>query len=246
MRLTEYEIKSIKESFEKYFADGDVYLFGSRVDDTQKGGDIDLFIDTPLQGDLQERKTGFLLDLESKIGEQKIDVVISKDKRRPIEQEALKRRIKLDLQKLKQQKVIRECDKHLQRLEFAKEQVKSLFPLDENSYLQLSDEDIQAIDQLLYRFSKLQDTVGEKLIKIVFSLYEENVEKYTFIDMLNRLEKAEILSVENWKKLRIIRNELSHNYDDDPEQSSRVINTIYMRTELLKKIYLNIKNRIDS
>lgn len=46
MRLTEYEIKTIVESFHRYFKGGDIYLFGSRVYDNQKGGDIDLYIDT--------------------------------------------------------------------------------------------------------------------------------------------------------------------------------------------------------
>lgn len=44
MRLTHDEIKSIIESFHNSFETGSVYLFGSRVDDARKGGDIDLYI----------------------------------------------------------------------------------------------------------------------------------------------------------------------------------------------------------
>lgn len=246
MRLTTREIKTIVDSFNKYFKSGDIYLFGSRVDDSKKGGDIDLYIDTPENTDLHEKKLEFILDIKSKIGEQKIDLVISKDKTRTIEQEALKKGIKMDIEKIKQKKVINECDKHLKRLEFASNQLKSIFPLDENSYMRLSEEEIQSIDQFLYRFSKLQDTIGEKLIKMVFSLYEENIEKFTFIDILNRLEKAEILTLKDWKKLRDIRNELSHNYDDDPEESSIVVNNVYIKKELLKSIYLNLRKTIQN
>ena len=46
MRLNENEIKSIKETFIKIFKDGEIYLFGSRLDDNIKGGDIDLYIET--------------------------------------------------------------------------------------------------------------------------------------------------------------------------------------------------------
>jgi predicted nucleotidyltransferase len=51
MRLTNQEIRDIKESFHRVFGTGKIYLFGSRVDDSSKGGDIDLFIelDTTLQ-----------------------------------------------------------------------------------------------------------------------------------------------------------------------------------------------------
>ena len=242
MRLTEFEIISIVESFRSNFKTGDIYLFGSRVDDKQKGGDIDLYIDTQDSDDLLDKKFNMLTQLKTKIGEQKIDIVISSDKKRPIEEEALKKGVKLDIQKIKQEKIINECEKHLQRLQYAKNELKELFPLTQKSYENLTQENIQAIDQFIYRFSKLQDTVGEKLIKLVFALYEENIEKFTFIDILNRLEKANILSTKNWKELRNIRNELSHNYDDNPLESSVILNKVFEKEDSLEEIYKNLKN----
>jgi predicted nucleotidyltransferase len=42
MKLNQNYINTIKKYFDKYFINGKVYLFGSRVDDTKRGGDIDL------------------------------------------------------------------------------------------------------------------------------------------------------------------------------------------------------------
>jgi len=242
MRLTDFEIKTIAESFHKYFKNGNIYLFGSRVDDTQKGGDIDLYIDTKDKDDLLKKKLKMLRDIKAIIGEQKIDVVISSDKERAIEKEALHKGVKLDIKKIKQDKIIKECEKHVQRLHYAKDELIRLFPLTQTSYLKLSQNDIQAIDQFIYRFSKLQDTMGEKLIKLVFSLYEENTEKYAFIDILNRLEKAEILTTQDWQELRDIRNELSHNYEDNPMESAIILNKVFEKEAVLESMYQNIKN----
>ena len=54
-----------------------VRLFGSRVDDHRKGGDIDLLIEG-VERDLDPFlcKLRFLADLKSEIGEQRIDVVV--------------------------------------------------------------------------------------------------------------------------------------------------------------------------
>ena len=95
MRLTQKQIKAIDESFKEVFKNGSIYLFGSRVDDSLRGGDIDLYIDTKDLDNLFEKKINFLVSLKRKIGEQKIDVVISRDKSRPIEKEALNQGIKL-------------------------------------------------------------------------------------------------------------------------------------------------------
>lgn len=93
MRLTDKEIKSVKDTFEEVFTDGEIYLFGSRTDDTKKGGDIDLYIDLPYKlspKNIIDKKNQFRLKLCDKIGEQKIDLVITEDKNRSIEKEALK------------------------------------------------------------------------------------------------------------------------------------------------------------
>ena len=98
MRLTKVEIDSIKQVFNNIFKSGTISLFGSRVDDTKKGGDIDLYIELNEQlsiKDILYKKNKFRLVLYDKIGEQKVDIVVSKDKSRLIEQEALKNRIVL-------------------------------------------------------------------------------------------------------------------------------------------------------
>ena len=77
MRLTEYQLKIIRRAVVNNFGEtSKVYLFGSRVDDTKKGGDIDLFIEADFsQEELFNRKINFLTELQLNMGERKIDVV---------------------------------------------------------------------------------------------------------------------------------------------------------------------------
>jgi len=89
MRLTEFEINAIKQSACKVFgAKAQVFLFGSRTDDSKKGGDIDLYIRTEAGNDFNH-KIKFLVTLEQKMGEQKVDVVFAEDESRAIEQQAI-------------------------------------------------------------------------------------------------------------------------------------------------------------
>lgn len=77
MRLGKFQIDTINTLAKKHFGkETTVFLFGSRTDDSGKGGDIDLFIRNNSQADLTiEAKIHFLAELKSKIGERKIDVV---------------------------------------------------------------------------------------------------------------------------------------------------------------------------
>jgi predicted nucleotidyltransferase len=95
MRLTEFEINVIKQSACDIFgSDVQVFLFGSRVDETKKGGDIDLYIKTNAGNDLTH-KIRLLVELEKKLGEQKIDIVFAEDQSRAIEQQAILHGIRL-------------------------------------------------------------------------------------------------------------------------------------------------------
>ncbi len=85
VRLNDSEVKAIKDFANLIFTDPSIYIFGSRVDLSLKGGDIDIYIET--DDDAEEiinKKINFLTELVKKVGEQKIDVVIkgknSKDK----------------------------------------------------------------------------------------------------------------------------------------------------------------------
>jgi len=56
-----------------------VMLFGSRVDDTRRGGDIDLYIAAPVlpQETQLETKLKFLVKLKQQLGDQRIDLVFA-------------------------------------------------------------------------------------------------------------------------------------------------------------------------
>lgn len=86
MRLTDNDKRAIKEAFFEIFEDGKIYLFGSRADDTKRGGDIDLYISPSSKIRLASKKIDFLVALKQKIGEQKIDVVIDRGKNNLIDE----------------------------------------------------------------------------------------------------------------------------------------------------------------
>lgn len=95
MRLKPDEIEAISEIFINVFGVGTIRLFGSRTDDNKRGGDIDLYIETPLHDELQRKKIDFLVKLKRRIGERKIDVVIDRDEKRLIDRIAKKEGIVL-------------------------------------------------------------------------------------------------------------------------------------------------------
>lgn len=79
MRLTDQQRAIIRATVAETFGAGaEVWLFGSRVDDSKRGGDIDLLIETD-QSDLSaitRSEIAFLSKIQMKLGEQKIDVLL--------------------------------------------------------------------------------------------------------------------------------------------------------------------------
>lgn len=83
MRLTEKQIAIIQTTANEIFGlTVRVYLYGSRINDQMKGGDIDLMIDTEMDKMTSPNKLMFLVRLKKQLGEQKIDVVYNRPGRR--------------------------------------------------------------------------------------------------------------------------------------------------------------------
>jgi hypothetical protein len=143
------------------------------------------------------------------------------------------------------EKVIIECDKHLKRINSAYLKMSVFMPLDASKYAQLTDDEIEHIDQFLFRFAKLQDAMGEKLFLLLLEFFkEENTRNKPFIDILNRLEQLGILEDKNvWLELRKIRNNIAHQYEDEPRQAAEAFNAIYASKAILVKIYTKLKAR---
>lgn len=141
------------------------------------------------------------------------------------------------------ERIFYECDKHLQRMKSASQKMANFIPLDEQKYIALADSEIEHIDQFLFRFAKLQDSMGQKLFKTMMIFLGEEVEGRPFIDILNQMEKISLIdSANDWKKLRDDRNELSHNYESEPEKISIALNKLYEKKGLIESIYIKLKD----
>ncbi len=79
MRLNAEQINAIKQEVEYFFGPAaQVWLFGSRVDDSAKGGDVDLYVRSMSRDadQLAAARFSFLARLKRRLGDRKIDLVL--------------------------------------------------------------------------------------------------------------------------------------------------------------------------
>jgi hypothetical protein len=79
MRISESNLQVIRATFKDCFEPGDhLWVFGSRVNDTLRGGDMDFYIEThKTTAEALDSKTRFVNALWRTLGDQKIDVVLN-------------------------------------------------------------------------------------------------------------------------------------------------------------------------
>ena len=74
MRLLKEEVDTLKTKLYELSNDAKIYLFGSRVDDNKRGGDIDLLI---ISKRLTKKDLRIIrIDFFKKFGEQKLDIIL--------------------------------------------------------------------------------------------------------------------------------------------------------------------------
>ena len=124
--------------------------------------------------------------------------------------------------------ILRECGIHARRLEHARGVCDPWFPLNGVSYSNLTDDQIAHVDQLIYRFTKLQDALGAKLFPLIAGHLREDADTMTVIDKLAQLERAHAIEdAERWQELQELRNQLAHDYEDDAENAAAYLNDLF-------------------
>ena len=143
--------------------------------------------------------------------------------------------------KLKCTSALEECKKYVQRITTALTFLESLFPFTIDRLNVLSNEQTAVLDQFLYRFAKLQDCIGLRLIPAVYALLESDTSAHPFIDILNRLEKFGVLtSAADWQYFRSLRNNFAHEYPDRPEDIVHGLNALYASWDRFMMLYMKI------
>lgn len=105
-------------------------------------------------------------------------------------------------------------------------------------------EAIKTIDTFIYRFSKIQDYMGEKLFPAVLDMLVEYKPSMSFKDILNKLERLEIIqSSRQWMDFREIRNTLTHEYPDNENEILEGIKLAVNAYTEIKNIYAGIKTK---
>jgi predicted nucleotidyltransferase len=99
MRLSKHAQETIRTTVKEVFgADATVRVFGSRIDDNARGGDIDLLVESSKPIKERERKALQLVArLQIRLGDQPIDVLVldPETARQPVHEEAIRVGVRL-------------------------------------------------------------------------------------------------------------------------------------------------------
>jgi len=139
------------------------------------------------------------------------------------------------------------CSIHAERMRFAWEKIKTHFPLDKEKYTRLQPEEFSFIDQLIFRFSKLQDSMGGKLFPAMLENLGEDIEGLPFIDKLAKLEELNIIpNADEWILLRETRNIVTHEYPFLTEEVIQGLNLLNNHYQLIMKIWERVESYIKT
>lgn len=138
-----------------------------------------------------------------------------------------------------------EADRHLETLTAALAEWDSAPAADWQS-LEADRGRVRLVDQLLFRFIKLQDAVGERLVPTTLAGLEEPFEEWAMRDRLNRLEKLGFLDVDDWLAWREVRNRLAHEYPDRPELRFAALLAAIGAARALAALYANWRARLSA
>lgn len=134
------------------------------------------------------------------------------------------------------------CSIHNERMSFAREKISAYFPLDREKYVNMTPEELSFFDQLIFRFSKLQDVMGGRLFPAILENLGEETRGLPFIDQLVKLEELGIIfSADEWMLLRETRNMVTHEYPFITDEVIQGLNLLNEHCLLITNLWKQIE-----
>ena len=100
----------------------------------------------------------------------------------------------------------------------------SQFTLEQATRLEEDPDLAEQVEAFVGRFGRLQDTVGDKLLPLLLTALGERPS--TAIDNLDRAERFGLIkSADEWMTMRNLRNQMVHEYIEDPVVLSSALQT---------------------
>lgn len=148
---------------------------------------------------------------------------------------------------LKQVHVI--CQGHLDALHDALKDMEQR-ALTPSEYAHLSKTDRRLLDQFAYRYTRLQDDMGMRLMPAVLRALGEDVAVMPALDRFARLEQLGWLpSADEWNILRQVRNQFAHDYPDTVEERferlQAAVKAAWQMIAVMEQISLKLRQRFD-
>jgi len=148
----------------------------------------------------------------------------------------------MDEVRRKIESALKENDTHLQRLDRSRRLLAEFFPLTAETFQALTEEQIEHIDQFIYRFTKLQDSMGTRLLPAVYAWLEADSRPVPFLDILSRLEQLGLLQdASKWQFFRNLRNNLAHDYPESVRQTVGTLNLLFRHIQDLESMYSGVR-----
>ena len=140
--------------------------------------------------------------------------------------------------------ILNELDRHAERLTYSKTKIIQWGNI--TSQTLQNPDNVEIIDSFIFRFSKMQDTMGETLFPAALTLVGEYKRSMSFIDILNKLEQLELIDrMQTWQAFRKTRNLFAHTYPWETQDLISGIKLALQYSDKLIAIYEKIKNYIE-
>jgi len=138
------------------------------------------------------------------------------------------------------------CQTHAETLAEALQDMQ-LRALTRDDYGHLSKEDRRLLDQFAYRYTRLQDDMGARLMPAVLKALGEDIGPMSAIDRFTRLEQLGWLtSADEWLAMRQVRNQFAHDYPDSAAERFERLQAATHAAQQLLAMMMQFKRHLAS